>query len=61
MLEDGTLLERTNEAISAYGHGKLRSPHGAEELEIGGSTGGLTRCLLDGYLEPDLASFLAKK
>ena len=61
MLEDGTLLERTNEAIAAYGHGKLRSPHGAEELEIGGSTGGLSRYLLDGYQEPDLATFLAKK
>ena len=61
MLEDGTLLERTNEAISAYGHGKLRSPHGAEELEIGGSTGGLSRYLLDGYQEPDLATFLSKK
>ena len=61
MLHDGTLLERTNDAIIAYGHGKLRSPHGHEDIEIGGSTGGLSRCLLDGYLEPDLASFLAKK
>ena len=61
MLNDGTLLERTNDAIMAYGHGTLRSAHGDEELEIGGSTGGLSRCLLDGYLEPDLASFLAKK
>ena len=32
-----------------------------DELDNGGSTGGLSRCLLDGYLEPDLASFLAKK
>ena len=61
MLDDGTLLERTNDAIAAYGHGKLRSPHGDEELEIGGSTGGLSRYLLDGYQEPDLATFLAKK
>ena len=61
MLDDGTLLERTNDAIMAYGHGTLRSAHGDEELEIGGSTGGLSRYLLDGYHEPDLASFLAKK
>ena len=61
MLDDGTLLERTNDAIAAYGHGKLRSAHGDEELEIGGSTGGLSRYLLDGYQEPDLATFLAKK
>ena len=61
MLDDGTLLERTNDAIAAYGHGKLRSPHGDEKLEIGGSTGGLSRYLLDGYQEPDLATFLAKK
>ena len=37
----------------------LRRQAGA--LEIGGSTGGLSRYLLDGYQEPDLASFLAKK
>ena len=61
MLDNGTLLERTNDAIIAYGHGTLRSAHGDEELEIGGSTGGLSRYLLDGYQEPDLATFLAKK
>ena len=57
MLEDGSLLRRTNHAVAAYGHGTLR--HGDEIMEIGGSTGGCTRCLLDGYDEPDVERFLA--
>ena len=57
-LEDGSLLRRTNEAVAAYGHGTLR--HGHERVEIGGSTGGVTRFLLDGYAEPDVATFLAR-
>ena len=61
MLDNGTLLERVNDAIMAYGHGTLRSAQGDDELEIGGSTGGLSRYLLDGYQEPDLATFLSKK
>ena len=56
-LENGSLLERTNKAVAAYGHGTLR--HGDEIMEIGGSTGGFTRCLLDGYDEPDVERFLA--
>ena len=60
MLENGSLLDRTNEAILAYGHGMLRSADGNDTLEIGGSTGGMSRYLLDGYEEPDLATFLAK-
>ena len=58
-LMDGSLLRRTNEAVAAYGHGTLR--HGDETLEIGGSTGGVTRFLLDGYAEPDVATFLARR
>ena len=57
-LEDGSLLRRTNEAVAAFGHGTLRRA-GGERLEIGGSTGGVTRFLLDGNAEPDVASFLA--
>ena len=57
-LEDGSLLRRTNEAVAAFGHGTLRR-HGGESLEVGGSTGGVTRFLLDGNAEPDVASFLA--
>ena len=59
-LEDGSLLRRTNEAVAAYGHGTLRRDDG-ETIEIGGSTGGVTRFLLDGYAEPDVASFLANR
>ena len=57
MLMDGSLLRRTNEAVAAFGHGTLRQ--GGESIEIGGSTGGVTRFLLDGYAEPDVATFLA--
>ena len=45
--------------MAAYGHGTLR--HGDETIEIGGSTGGVTRFLLDGYAEPDVATFLARR
>ena len=58
-LEDGSLLRRTNEAVAAFGHGTLRQ--GDERVEIGGSTGGVTRFLLDGYAEPDVATFLARR
>ena len=56
-LQDGSLLRHTNEAVAAYGHGTLRRDDG-ETIEIGGSTGGITRFLLDGYAEPDVDSFL---
>ena len=57
-LQDGSLLRLTNEAVAAFGHGTLRRVDG-EKIEIGGSTGGVTRFLLDGNAEPDVASFLA--
>ena len=59
-LEDGSLLRHTNDAVAAYGHGTLRRDDG-ETIEIGGSTGGITRFLLDGYAEPDVDSFLRKR
>ena len=58
-MEDGSLLRRTNDAVAAFGHGTLRQ--GDERVEIGGSTGGVTRFLLDGYAEPDVATFLARR
>ena len=54
------LLRRTHKAVAAFGHGTLRRVDG-ERLEIGGSTGGVTRFLLDGYAEPDVATFLARR
>ena len=59
-LQDGSLLRRTNDAVAAYGHGTLRRDDG-ETIEIGGSTGGITRFLLDGYAEPDVDSFLRNR
>ena len=53
-LQDGSLLRRTNEAIAAFGHGTLRGV-GGERLEIGGSTGGVTRFLFDGHAEPEVS------
>ena len=60
-LQDGLLLERLNHAIAAYGHGTLRNERVGEALQIGGSTGGLSRLLLDGYAEPDVNTFLARR
>ena len=57
-LQNGSLLRRTNDAVAAYGHGTLRREDGAT-LDIGGSTHGVTRFLLDGCAEPDVDSFLA--
>ena len=57
-LEDGSLLRHTNDAVAAYGHGTLRRDDG-QTIQIGGSTRGVTRFLLDGCDEPDVDSFLA--
>ena len=48
---------RTNEAVAAFGHGTLRRDDG-QTMQIGGSTLGVTRFLLDGCDEPDVDSFL---
>ena len=68
LLEDGTLLERRNAAVAAYGHGTLRNVNwppsyptqvlGGRALQIGGSTGGATREILDGYTAPDVDAFM---
>ena len=59
LLENGTMLCRTNHAVAAYGHGTLR--HDDESIEIGGSTGGVSRLLLDNYAEPNVYSFLSRR
>jgi len=46
-LRSGTLLRQANDAVEAYGHGTLRTDQGT--LQIGGSTGGRTREVLDGW------------
>ncbi len=58
-LQNGILQQQANAAIRAFGHGDLRDETG-RRLSLGGSTGGLTRCLLDGWApkgEEDIASF----
>ena len=57
LLKSGDLRRSANAAIAAFGHGTLRRADGVK-AEIGGSTGGITRCLLDGYEETDVADFL---
>jgi len=57
-LQDGSLLQIRNQAVATYGHGTLRFQNG-EVLEIGGSTGGFTRVLLDSHQEPDVATLLS--
>ena len=48
-----------NQAIIAFGHGTVWRDDGAT-VEIGGSTGGMTRRLLDDYEEPDAERFLSQ-
>jgi hypothetical protein len=52
----GVLLERLNMAVVEHGHGTLRGV-GGRTLQIGGSSGGRTRELLDGWEAPNVASF----
>ena len=59
-LENGTLLDATNNAVLAFGHGFLRNPFTRKRLEIGGSTGGKTRHILDGQKKTIPEEFLAE-
>ena len=56
-LESGELLWRMNSAVGKWGHGRLETPDG-HCLEIGGSTGGLTREFLDGWQPPSFLDFM---
>jgi len=56
LLEDydnGNLLRQANDATKASGHGRLRNSDGTFQ-DIGGSTGGLARTVLDNWEPPDL-------
>ena len=46
------LLKKYNRAIADYGHGRPCFDAG-DHLDIGGSTGGVSRRLIDGYVTPD--------
>jgi len=56
-LRNGNLREWANNAITAFGHGTVRRHDGAT-LAIGGSTGGITRRLLEGHQKVDVEDFL---
>ena len=56
--ESGELHRKRNEAVAALGHGRLRNRQG-DCLDIGGSTGGLARRVLDSWKPPDYQQFLA--
>ena len=61
MLQDfnnGNLQKQVNDANEAYGHGTLRTSRGT--LQIGGSTGGRIRELLDDYTPPSTADFYSR-
>ena len=57
-LNNGNLRKWANSAIIAYGHGSVRRADGAT-MAIGGSTGGITRRLLDGHQQADADDFLS--
>ena len=56
--ESGELLSNRNRAIVAVGHGRLRTA-GGDYLDIGGSTGGGSRRIIDSWQPPDWREFLA--
>jgi hypothetical protein len=53
----GWLRDALNQAIGEFGHGRLESQTG-EFLDIGGSTGGGSRRLIDGWVPLDWREFL---
>ena len=56
-LESGELLWRMNSAVGKWGHGRLETPDG-HCVEIGGSTGGRTRKLVDNWAAPSFEDFM---
>ena len=51
------LVKKYNRAIADYGHGRLRFDAG-DHLDIGGSTGGVSRRLIDGHVTRDSREML---
>ena len=54
------LMEELNAAKVAWGHGRLRSEAG-EYMDIGGSTGGGSRRIIDDWTPPDWQEFLEQE
>ena len=60
LLEDydsGRLMRELNNAKVAWGHGRLRDEVG-RYMDIGGSTGGVSRRIIDRWTPPDPEDFL---
>ena len=55
--DNGKLREDLNKAIVALGHGRLTTASG-HHLDIGGSTGGGSRRIIDGWRPPAWREFL---
>ena len=55
--DSGELRTNRNNSIVALGHGRLRTARG-DYLDIGGSTGGGSRRIIDGWQPPDWRAFL---
>ena len=56
--DSGELRRELDEAVATWGHRRLGSAHG-EHLDIGCSTGGGSRRLVDGWVPPDWREFLS--
>ena len=52
-LRNGTLQREANRLTIASGHGRIKRTDGTS-LDIGGSTGGFTRCILYDFSPPNL-------
>ena len=55
--DDGTLRKDRNDAVLALGHGRLENADG-DYLDMGGSTGGGSRRIIDGWQPPCWRTFL---
>ena len=55
-LDNGKLLHEANTLTRLSGHGRLRKSNG-EFIDIGGSTGGFVRTVLDDWEPPDFNDF----
>ena len=58
LYDNGFLLEKANELTLRSGHGTLRRPGDGVKREIGASTGGFVREILENWEPPNLKDFL---
>ena len=58
LYQTGELKKNANELTMANGHGRLRKDD-ESFVDIGGSTGGFVRVVLDDWEPPDLSEFQA--